>query len=174
MLVPTVVEADGRVERAFDIYSRLLRDRIVFLGREVEEDIANVIVAQLLLLEADDPDADVSLYVNSPGGSAYAGMAIYDAMPARSAGRADDLLRHGHVGGGDDRGRRRSGEAVRAAEREAHDPPGLGGLPGHPGGHRHRRARGARQPPGRWRRSSPVTLAATSSACWKTSIATAS
>ncbi len=80
MLIPTVVEADGRAERAFDVYSRLLRDRIVFLGREVEEEIANVIVAQLLLLEGDDPDADVSLYVNSPGGSAYAGMAIYDAM----------------------------------------------------------------------------------------------
>jgi ATP-dependent Clp protease protease subunit len=80
MLIPTVIEADGRAERAFDIYSRLLRDRIVFLGREVEEEIANVIVAQLLLLEADDPDTDVSLYVNSPGGSAYAGMAIYDAM----------------------------------------------------------------------------------------------
>ena len=80
MLIPTVVEADGRAERAFDIYSRLLRDRIVFLGREVDDDIANVIVAQLLLLEAENPDADVSLYVNSPGGSAYAGMAIYDAM----------------------------------------------------------------------------------------------
>jgi ATP-dependent Clp protease, protease subunit len=80
MVIPTVVEADGRGERAFDIYSRLLRDRIVFLGREVDDDIANVIVAQLLLLAADDPDADVSLYVNSPGGSAYAGMAIYDAM----------------------------------------------------------------------------------------------
>jgi ATP-dependent Clp protease protease subunit len=80
MLIPTVVEAEGRAERAFDIYSRLLRDRIVFLGREVEDEIANVIVAQLLLLAAEDPDADVSLYVNSPGGSAYAGMAIYDAM----------------------------------------------------------------------------------------------
>jgi ATP-dependent Clp protease, protease subunit len=80
MLIPTVVEADGRAERAFDIYSRLLRDRIVFLGREVDDEIANVIVAQLLLLEAESPDADVSLYVNSPGGSAYAGMAIYDAM----------------------------------------------------------------------------------------------
>jgi ATP-dependent Clp protease protease subunit len=80
VLIPTVVEADGRGERAFDVYSRLLRDRIVFLGREVDDDIANVIVAQLLLLEAESPDADVSLYVNSPGGSAYAGMAIYDAM----------------------------------------------------------------------------------------------
>ena len=80
MVIPTVIEADGRAERAFDVYSRLLRDRIVFLGREVDDEIANVIVAQLLLLEAESPDTDVSLYVNSPGGSAYAGMAIYDAM----------------------------------------------------------------------------------------------
>jgi ATP-dependent Clp protease protease subunit len=79
-LIPTVVEADGRAERAFDIYSRLLRDRIVFLGRPVDEEIANLIVAQLLFLAAEDPDADVNLYVNSPGGDAYAGMAIYDAM----------------------------------------------------------------------------------------------
>jgi len=79
-LIPTVIESDGRVERAFDIYSRLLRDRIVFLGREVDDEIANLIVAQFLLLEADDPERDIALYVNSPGGSAYAGMAIYDAM----------------------------------------------------------------------------------------------
>ena len=79
-LIPTVVEADGRAERAFDIYSRLLRERIVFLGREVDDEIANVVVAQLLFLEAEDPDADIHLYVNSPGGSAYAGMAIYDAV----------------------------------------------------------------------------------------------
>ena len=79
-LIPMVVEADGRYERSFDIYSRLLRERIVFLGREVDDEIANVIVAQLLLLEADDPARDIALYVNSPGGSAYAGMAIYDAM----------------------------------------------------------------------------------------------
>jgi ATP-dependent Clp protease protease subunit len=80
MLIPTVIEADGRAERAFDIYSRLLRDRIVFLGREVDDEIANVIVAQLLLLEAENPETDVSLYVNSPGGLTYAGLAIYDAM----------------------------------------------------------------------------------------------
>jgi ATP-dependent Clp protease protease subunit len=80
MLVPMVVEADGRFERSFDIYSRLLRERIVFLGREVDDEIANLITAQLLFLEADDPDKDIALYVNSPGGSAYAGMAIYDAM----------------------------------------------------------------------------------------------
>jgi ATP-dependent Clp protease protease subunit len=80
MLVPMVVEADGRYERSFDIYSRLLRDRIVFLGREVDDEIANLITAQLLFLEAEDPDRDVSIYINSPGGSAYAGMAIYDTM----------------------------------------------------------------------------------------------
>src|ERR671916_1469014 len=80
MLVPMVVEGDGRYERSFDIYSRLLRERIVFLGREVDDEIANVITAQLLFLEAEDPDKDISLYVNSPGGSAYAGMAIYDTI----------------------------------------------------------------------------------------------
>jgi ATP-dependent Clp protease protease subunit len=75
-----VVEQDGRWERSFDIYSRLLRERIVFLGQEVNDDIANLIAAQLLHLDAQDPGRDISLYVNSPGGSAYAGMAIYDAM----------------------------------------------------------------------------------------------
>ena len=79
-LVPVVVDSDGRAERAFDIYSRLLRERIVFLGSEVDDEIANVIAAQLLFLEADDPDKDISLYINSPGGSAYAGMAIYDTI----------------------------------------------------------------------------------------------
>ncbi len=79
-LVPMVVQQDARGERSFDIYSRLLRERIVFLGREVDDEIANVIAAQLLFLEAEDPDKDISLYVNSPGGSAYAGLAIYDAM----------------------------------------------------------------------------------------------
>ena len=79
-LVPMVVESDGRYERSFDIYSRLLRERIVFLGTEVDDAIANVITAQLLFLEAEDPERDISLYVNSPGGSAYAGMAIYDTM----------------------------------------------------------------------------------------------
>jgi ATP-dependent Clp protease protease subunit len=79
-LIPMVVEQDGRAERSFDIYSRLLRERIVFLGQPIEDDIANLITAQLLFLEAEDPDRDISLYINSPGGSAYAGMAIYDAM----------------------------------------------------------------------------------------------
>jgi ATP-dependent Clp protease protease subunit len=75
-----VVEQDGRYERSFDIYSRLLRERIVFLGQEVEDGIANLIAAQLLFLDAEDPGKDISLYINSPGGSSYAGMAIYDAM----------------------------------------------------------------------------------------------
>jgi ATP-dependent Clp protease, protease subunit len=79
-LVPMVVEQDGRFERSFDIYSRLLRERIVFLGQEVEDQIANLITAQLLFLDAEDPDKGISLYINSPGGSSYAGMAIYDAM----------------------------------------------------------------------------------------------
>ena len=79
-VVPMVVEQDGRWERSFDIYSRLLRERIVFLGQEVNDDIANLIAAQLLFLDAEDPTKDIYLYVNSPGGSAYAGMAIYDAM----------------------------------------------------------------------------------------------
>jgi len=79
-LIPMVVEQDGRYERSFDIYSRLLRERIVFLGQEVEDSIANLIAAQLLFLDAEDPGKDISLYINSPGGSSYAGMAIYDAM----------------------------------------------------------------------------------------------
>jgi ATP-dependent Clp protease protease subunit len=79
-LVPMVVEQDGRYERSFDIFSRLLRERIVFLGTEVEDASANLIVAQLLFLEAEDPEADIRIYINSPGGSVYAGLAIYDAM----------------------------------------------------------------------------------------------
>jgi len=79
-VVPMVVESDGRYERSFDIFSRLLRERIVFLGTEVSDQSANLIVAQLLFLEAEEPDEDIRLYVNSPGGDAYAGFAIYDAM----------------------------------------------------------------------------------------------
>lgn len=80
VLVPTVIEQDGRVERAFDIYSRLLKDRIIFLGTDVNEHSANVIVAQLLFLANEDPKKDISLYINSPGGSVYDALAIYDTM----------------------------------------------------------------------------------------------
>ena len=79
-LVPTVIEQTHRGERAYDIWSRLMKDRIVFLGTEVTDDIANVIVAQLLFLESEDPEKDVNLYINSPGGSVSAGLAIYDTM----------------------------------------------------------------------------------------------
>jgi ATP-dependent Clp protease, protease subunit len=79
-LVPMVVEQTSRGERAFDIYSRLLSERIVFLGTPVDDQIANLIIAQLLHLESDDPDKDIYLYINSPGGSVYAGLAIYDTM----------------------------------------------------------------------------------------------
>ena len=79
-LIPMVVEQTSRGERAFDIYSRLLNERIVFLGTPVDDQIANLIVAQLLHLESEDPDKDISLYINSPGGSVYAGLAIYDTM----------------------------------------------------------------------------------------------
>jgi len=79
-LVPMVVESDGRFERSFDIFSRLLRERIIFLGTEVEASAANLVVAQLLFLEAEDPDTDIRFYINSPGGDVYAGMAMYDAM----------------------------------------------------------------------------------------------
>jgi ATP-dependent Clp protease, protease subunit len=79
-LVPMVVEQDSRGERSFDIYSRLLRDRVVYLGSAVDDQVANLIVAQLLHLESDDPDKDIQLYINSPGGQVYSGMAIYDTM----------------------------------------------------------------------------------------------
>jgi ATP-dependent Clp protease protease subunit len=80
MLVPMVIQSDGRQERSFDIYSRLLDERIVFLGQAIDDEVANLVVAQLLHLEAADPERDISLYVNSPGGGVYAGMAIYDTM----------------------------------------------------------------------------------------------
>ena len=79
-LIPTVIDQSSRGERAFDIYSLLLRERVVFLGQEVDDQIANLLVAEMLYLEAQDPDRDIHLYINSPGGLAYGGMAIYDVM----------------------------------------------------------------------------------------------
>ena len=79
-LVPYVIEQTARGERSYDIYSRLLKDRIIFLGESIDENVASTIVAQLLFLEAEDPDKDINLYINSPGGSVTAGMAIYDTM----------------------------------------------------------------------------------------------
>src|ERR1700739_3175323 len=79
-LVPMVIEQPPRGERAFDIFSRLLKERIIFLPTYIEDEIANLVIAQMLFLEAEDPDKDISLYINSPGGSVTAGMAIYDTM----------------------------------------------------------------------------------------------
>jgi ATP-dependent Clp protease, protease subunit len=79
-LVPMVVEQSNRGERAYDIYSRLLKDRIVFIGTPVDDNVANLVVAQLLFLESEDPEKDINIYINSPGGSVYAGLAIYDTM----------------------------------------------------------------------------------------------
>ena len=80
MPVPYVIEQTHRGERSYDIYSRLLKDRIIMLGTEIDDDVANVIVAQMLFLESEDPDKDISVYINSPGGSVTAGLAIYDTM----------------------------------------------------------------------------------------------
>src|SRR5205823_10526572 len=80
MLVPMVIEQTGRGERAYDIYSRLLRDNIIFIGTPIDDNIANLVTAQLLFLEAEDPEKDVSLYINSPGGVVSAGLAIYDTI----------------------------------------------------------------------------------------------
>jgi ATP-dependent Clp protease, protease subunit len=79
-LVPVVIQQDSRGERSFDIYSRLLRERVIFLGSAVDDDVANLVVAQLLHLEAEDPEKDIQLYINSPGGQVYSGLAIYDTM----------------------------------------------------------------------------------------------
>ena len=79
-LIPIVIERDGRGERAYDIYSRLLKDRIIFLGTAIDDDVANLVIAQMLFLESEDPDKDVHLYINSPGGVVTSGLAIYDTM----------------------------------------------------------------------------------------------
>ena len=79
-IVPTVIESEGRMERAYDIYSRLLKDRIIFIGTPIDDQVANVIIAQLLFLQMQDPKKDINIYINSPGGSVTAGLAIYDTM----------------------------------------------------------------------------------------------
>ncbi len=79
-LIPTVIEKDGQIERAYDIYSRLLKDRIIFLGEAIDDHVANIVIAQMLFLAAEDKDKDIKFYINSPGGSVSAGLAIYDTM----------------------------------------------------------------------------------------------
>ena len=97
-LIPMVVEQTSRGERAFDIYSRLLNERIIFLGTPIDDQIANLIIAQLIHLESEDPDKDISIYINSPGGSVYAGLAVYDTMQYVKPD-PDRVRRHGDVDG---------------------------------------------------------------------------
>ena len=132
-LIPIVVEQSSRGERAYDIYSRLLRDRIIFLGTAINDDVANLVIAQLLFLEAEDPDKEINFYINSPGGLVTSGMAIYDTMQyikspvatlcmGQGASMAALLLTAG-----------RQGQAVCPAPRPDLDPPTPGRLsgPGH-------------------------------------------
>ena len=140
-LIPMVIEQTSRGERSFDIYSRLLNERIVFLGTPVDDQIANLIVAQLLHLESEDPDKDISIYINSPGGSVYAGLAIYDTMQFVKPDVQTTCIGIAMSMGALLLGRRCGREAIRAAECQDPDPPGVRRLPG--AGDRHR-DRGAR------------------------------
>ena len=108
-LIPMVVEQTNRGERAYDIFSRLLKDSIVFIGTPIDDNIANLVIAQMLFLEAEDPDRDILLYINSPGGVVTAGMAIYDTMQFIKPDVADLLHRAGGVGGGGAAGGGREG-----------------------------------------------------------------
>ena len=116
---PSVVETTHRGERAWDIFTRLLKDRIVFLGTEIDDDVANIIIAQLLFLETEDPDKDITLYINSPGGSVTAGLAIYDTMQYVRCHVCHHLHRAGGVDGRGPAGGRREGQALRAAATRA-------------------------------------------------------
>ena len=172
-LVPMVVKQDGRGERSFDIYSRLLNERIVFLGQPIDDEIANLVVAQLLHLEAADPDRDISLYVNSPGGVVYAGLAIYDTMQsikpdvqticcgiAMSMGAL--ILAAGAPG-----------KRADAAQRPDAHPPADGRLPGPVLGHRDPRPRDARAARASSTSSTPSTPARAPSGSTPTPTATA-
>ena len=128
-LIPMVIEQTSRGERSFDIYSRLLNERIIFLGTPIDDQIANLVVAQLLHLESEDPDKDISMYINSPGGVVYAGLAIYDTMryikcdvQTTCVGMAMSMGAVVLAGG-------TPGKAKCAAALEDPHPPGLGGLP---------------------------------------------
>ena len=135
-LIPMVIEQTSRGERSFDIYSRLLNERLIFLGTPIDDQIANLIVAQLLHLESEDPDKDISIYINSPGGMVYAGLAIYDTMQfirpdvqTICVGMAMSMGAVILAGG-------TTGQAQRAATLEDPDPPGLRGLLRAADGHR--------------------------------------
>ena len=128
-LVPYVVEQTNRGERSYDIFSRLLNDRIIFLGEEVNDTTASLVVAQLLYLEAQDPDKDIQMYINSPGGSVTAGMAIYDTMQYIKCD-VYHLHRHGGQHGRFPAVLRGQGQAHRPAQCRGDDPPALRRDPG--------------------------------------------
>ena len=130
-----VVEQTNRGERAYDIYSRLLKDNIIFLGTPIDDNVANVVTAQLLFLEAEDPEKDIHLYINSPGGSISAGMAVYDTMQI-FAECIDDLYRPGSQHGSAIVGSRHSGEAICLTKLQSFDPSAIDERPGRPS-HRH-------------------------------------
>ena len=148
-LVPMVVEQSARGERSFDIYSRLLGERVIFLGQPIDDQVANLIVAQIIHLESEDPDKDISLYINSPGGSVYAGMAIYDAMQFVKPDVRTICYGDRDVDGRAAAGRRREGQADGAAQLAHPDPPAERRLRGRRVRHRDPRqgdARPARPP----------------------------
>ena len=137
VLVPMVVEQTSRGERAYDIYSRLLKENIIFMGTPVDDSIANLIIAQMLFLEAEDPEKDISIYINSPGGSITAGLAILDTMRFVKPDIVTICVGAGRVHGGGAAGRRDEGQAVQPAQLPHHDPPALDAGPGGTG-HRNR------------------------------------
>ena len=143
-VIPTVLDQTSRGDRAYDIYSLLLKERIVFLGQEVDDQIANLLVAEILYLAGDKPDQDIALYINSPGGLSYAGMAIYDVIQHVSCDVSTICVGHGHVRRRDDPVRRDPGQALRPAELEDHDPPGHRRHAGRAARHGDPPARGAR------------------------------
>ena len=134
-LVPYVVEQTNRGERSYDIFSRLLNDRIIFLGEEVNATTASLVVAQMLYLEAQDPDKDIQFYINSPGGSVTDGMAIYDTMQYVKCDVSTICIGMAAVHGRVPAVLRRQGQADRAAQRGDHDPPALRRHPGPGHGH---------------------------------------
>ena len=131
-LVPMVVEQTNRGERAYDIFSRLLKDSIIFIGTPIDDSIANLVIAQMLFLEAEDPDKDILLYINSPGGSITAGMAIYDTMQFIKPDVQTVLHRAGGVDGGGAAGGGGQRQAVLAAQFTDRDPPAADVWPGGP------------------------------------------
>ena len=173
-LVPMVIKQDARGERSFDIYSRLLNERVVFLGTEVNDEIANLVVAQLLHLEAEDPEKDIQLYINSPGGHVYAGLAIYDTIrfikPDVATICCGIAMSMGSLilAGGT------PGKRAGAAQLAHPHPPAARRLPGPDDRHR-RSTPGSRSScAGGWRRSTRSTPGARASRSPRTSSATAS